>query len=106
MVTATGAFNGAPDEAADSCTGWRGRVWSQPLGPSVELPRATTRRTGWRGAHVVIATGAFGGASYGARKHNFGWRETLVGIGTRAFGGARSGATTPRSAALSGAARL
>eukprot|EP00959_Pyramimonas_sp_CCMP1952_P177841 3716921-Pyramimonas_sp.AAC.1 len=35
---ATGAFGGAPHGATKHCTGWRRRVRTPPLGPSVELP--------------------------------------------------------------------
>eukprot|EP00959_Pyramimonas_sp_CCMP1952_P304287 6368411-Pyramimonas_sp.AAC.1 len=39
---ATGAFGGAPYETTKRCTrwcsGWGKRMWTLPLGPSVELP--------------------------------------------------------------------
>eukprot|EP00959_Pyramimonas_sp_CCMP1952_P456975 9474059-Pyramimonas_sp.AAC.1 len=38
VITATGAFGRAPYGATKRCTGWRRHMWSQPLGPSVELP--------------------------------------------------------------------
>eukprot|EP00959_Pyramimonas_sp_CCMP1952_P269197 5628213-Pyramimonas_sp.AAC.1 len=36
--TPTGAFGGAPYGATKRCPGWGKRMWTPPLGPSVELP--------------------------------------------------------------------
>eukprot|EP00959_Pyramimonas_sp_CCMP1952_P394187 8259520-Pyramimonas_sp.AAC.1 len=36
--TATGAFGGAADGPPERCTGWVRRMWTPPLGHSVELP--------------------------------------------------------------------
>eukprot|EP00959_Pyramimonas_sp_CCMP1952_P244042 5101446-Pyramimonas_sp.AAC.1 len=102
VVTATGAFGGAPYGVTKWCTGWRGRMWSQPLGPSVELPMGPRSCTGWRGrmwsqplgrsvelrwghetlyivtrTHVVTATGPFGATLYGATKRCTGRRRRM-----------------------------
>eukprot|EP00959_Pyramimonas_sp_CCMP1952_P434518 9098648-Pyramimonas_sp.AAC.1 len=67
-----------------------GRMWSQSLWPPLEpLCGATKRRAGWRGTHVGTATGAFGGAHYGAALY--------VVIATGAFGGTLYGAGKRRA---------
>eukprot|EP00959_Pyramimonas_sp_CCMP1952_P394677 8269218-Pyramimonas_sp.AAC.1 len=58
-----------------------GRVWSQTLGHSVEPPYGAMKgHVGWHGTHVVTPTGAFGGAALRAHKTLYWVRRAEAGM--------------------------
>eukprot|EP00959_Pyramimonas_sp_CCMP1952_P219523 4590042-Pyramimonas_sp.AAC.1 len=70
--TAAGAFGGALHGATKHCTGWGRRIWTPPLGPSVELhmvPRNAVLGWGNECGH----TGAIGGVPNEAKERRDGW---------------------------------